>query len=389
MTLLDMSRSWIALPMTLSLLCAALAGCGSRPEPGLALAAPAAGTARVDMLVATTRKPSDDAGLRFGGERAARPSFARLTVSIPPNHKTGDVLWASGGKPDPTTAFAAVSYTDVDRERVRATIRDKVRASGHRHVLVFVHGYNTRFDEAAFRLAQIAHDSRAPVTPILFSWASWGSLTGYPYDRESAAVARDALETLLTEAALETSVSQVSVLAHSMGGWLTLESLRQMVIRNREVQPKITDVMLASPDVDIDVAGSLGRTLQTARRKPKLTLFVSEDDRALGLSRFLWGSKDRLGSIDPDKEPYRTRLSQVGVEVIDLTDVKSSDSLNHGKFASSPPVVQAIGRRLAAGQKLGGETSAGEAAEAGAQGTIRVIGDVLTAPLKIVGPKPP
>jgi esterase/lipase superfamily enzyme len=389
MTALQTFRSLSTPPFATLLLCIALAGCGSRPEPGLALATPAAGTARVDMLVATTRKPSENEALRFGGERAARPSFARLAVSIPPNHKTGDVLWASGGKPDPATAFAAVSYTNVERDRVRATIREKVRTSGHRHVLVFVHGYNTRFDEAAFRLAQIAHDSRAPVTPILFSWASWGSLTGYPYDRESAAVARDALETLLTEAAQEPSVSQVSVLAHSMGGWLTLESLRQMVIRNKEVLPKITDVMLASPDVDIDVAGSLGRTLQSARRKPKLTLFVSEDDRALSASRFLWGSKDRLGSIDPEKEPYRTRLSQVGVEVIDLTDVESSDSLNHGKFASSPPVVQAIGKRLAAGQKLSGQTTPGEAAEAGAQGTLRVIGDVLTAPLKIGGPKPP
>jgi esterase/lipase superfamily enzyme len=370
-------------------MCAALAACGSRPEPGLSLVGAAAGTSRVDMLVATTRKPSEDVALRFGGERAAQPSFAQLSVSIPPNHKTGDVLWARAGKPDPATAFAAVAYADVARERVRETIREKVRTGGRRHVLVFIHGYNTRFDEAAFRLAQIAHDSGAPVTPILFSWASWGSLTGYPYDRESAAVARDALERLLTEAAREPSVSQVSVLAHSMGGWLTLESLRQMVIRNGAVHAKITDVMLASPDVDIDVAGSLGRTLLAAQRKPKITLFVSEDDRALGLSRFLWGSKDRLGSINPEKEPYRTRLAQVGVEVIDLTDVKSSDSLNHGKFASSPPVVQAIGRRLAAGQKLGGETSAAEAAEAGAQGTIRVIGDVLTAPLKIVGPRGP
>jgi esterase/lipase superfamily enzyme len=370
-------------------LAAVLAGCGSRPSPGLSLVSAEGGASRVDMLVATTRKPSEDLGLRFGGERALGPSFARLAVSIPPNHKTGDVTWSSSGRPNAATEFAAVSYTDIDRAKVRETIRAKVRASGRRHILIFVHGYNTRFDEAAFRLAQIVHDSRAPVTPILFSWPSWGSLASYPYDRESAAVSRDALETILTEAAEEPMVTQVSVLAHSMGGWLTLESLRQMVIRNRTVHPKITDVMLASPDIDIDVAGSLGRTLVTARKRPKLTLFVSADDRALGASRLLWGSRDRLGAIDPDKEPYRSGLARAGVEVIDLTAVKSSDSLNHGKFASSPPVVQAIGRRLAEGQTLHAETSAGEAAQATTQGAVRLVGDIITAPIRIITPSAP
>jgi esterase/lipase superfamily enzyme len=382
------SKRALALAAAL-ILPALLAACGSRPAPGLALVPPVPGTSRVDMLVATTRSPSEDAALRFGGARASRMSFARLSVSIPPNHRVGDVLWANGGRPDPASSFAAVGYDPIAEARLLDTMRRKVIASGRRHVLVFVHGYNTRFDEAAFRFAQIAHDSAAPVTPVLFSWASWGSLAGYPYDRESAAVSRDALEALLAGLVKEPAVSQISVLAHSMGGWLALETFRQMVIRNGTIHPKIVDLMLASPDIDVDVAGSLGRVLQTAARRPKITLFVSEDDRALGASRFIWGSRDRLGSIDPEAEPYRTRLAATGVEVIDLTAAKSGDSLNHGKFASSPPVVQAIGRRLAAGQSLGGETSVGEAAHAGAQGTIRVIGDVLTTPLRIVGPQGP
>ncbi len=213
------------------------------------------------------------------------------------------------------------------------------------------------------------------MTPILFSWPSWGSLASYPYDRESAAVSRDALESLLSEAARESSVTQISVLAHSMGGWLTLETLRQIVIRNGTVHPKIGNVMLASPDIDIDVAGSLSRTLLDARHRPKMTLFVSSDDRALSASRFLWGSKDRLGSINPENEPYRSRLESGGIEVIDLTAIKSRDALNHGKFAASPPVVRAIGERLAQGQKLGGETSPGETADAALRSTVKIVGE--------------
>jgi esterase/lipase superfamily enzyme len=366
-----------------------LAGCGTRPEPGLTLVDPVPDTRRVEMLAVTTRKPSDNPALRFGGERAPAPSLARLTISIPPGHKVGNVAWAPSGRPDPKAHFAAISYRPLDREALRTAIREKVRLTGHRHLLLFVHGYNTRFDEGVFRLAQIANDSGAPVSPVLFSWASWGTLAGYPYDRESAAVARDTLEMLMAEAAAEPSVSQVSVLAHSMGGWLTLESVRQMVIRTGTVHAKLTDLILASPDVDIDAAQAIGTVLRTAHRKPRITLFVSEDDRALNASRLLWGSRDRLGALDPSKEPYRSGLARAGVEVIDLTAVSSSDPLNHGKFASSPPVVQAIGQRLAAGQALGGPASAGETAHATTHGAVRLVGDVLTSPLTLVVPQGP
>ncbi len=259
-------------------------------------------------------------------------------------------------------------------------------------MLVFVHGYNTRFDEAVFRLAQIVHDSGAPVTPVLFSWPSWGALSAYPYDRESAAFSRDALEELLARLAKDPSVTQVSVLAHSMGGWLTMEALRQMSIRQRGVPAKIGTVMLAAPDIDVDVALMQGRAMRTAagaRRGPKLMLFVSGDDAALNVSRRLWGSRDRLGAIDPQQEPYRTNLAKAGVEVVDLTPESTDDRLGHGKFAESPLAVRMIGAQLARGQSLEGRQGLDEVATNLTQGATRAAGDLLTAPLRIVQPTAP
>jgi esterase/lipase superfamily enzyme len=372
------------------LLAVVTAGCGSRPDPALRLAASSTGSASsVQLLAATTRRPSDDAGLRFSGERTLTPRFARLTITLPPGRPTGEIIWPKGGAPDPAMSFAATRFDDVAGDAVRPALASAMRESRSGHVLVFVHGYNTRFDEAAFRLAQIVTDSGAPVTPVLFSWPSWGTLASYPYDRESAATSRDGLESVLALLAADPAVKQVSLLAHSMGGWLALESLRQMAIRRGEIPAKITDVMLAAPDVDVDVAASLGQALQAARRRPKITLFVSEDDKALSASRFLWGSRDRLGAIDSAKEPYRSTLRRNGVEVIDLTAESSSDSLNHGKFAASPMVVRLIGQRLANGQTLHGETSAGERAGALTQGTVRAVGNIVTAPLRLGAPQEP
>ena len=66
-----------------------------------------------------------------------------------------------------------------------------------RRVLIFVHGFNTRFEEAVYRFAQIVHDARVDVAPVLFTWPSGGSVTDYVYDRDSAIYSRDALEAVL------------------------------------------------------------------------------------------------------------------------------------------------------------------------------------------------
>ncbi len=377
---LNKLRFWLMM----ALAAPAMAGCASRPDPALKLvSAVPEGASNVKLLVATTRRQSADPAIRFSGERGRELRFASLDVSVPHERPTGEIIWPSGGTADPLKNFAATRFEPISADKIRNVLDESVAKSGKRHVLVFVHGYNTRFDEAAFRLAQIVQDSGAPVTPVLFSWPSWGTLASYPYDRESAAVSRDGLETVLRALAKDPSVSEVSILAHSMGGWLTLESLRQMAIREKQIFPKIKDLMLAAPDVDIDVAAAWAKEIQGVKPRPRTTLFVSADDKALRASGLLWGSRDRLGSINANEEPYRTNLAKFGVDVVDLTSIKSTDSTNHGKFASSPLVVRQIGVRLAAGQELHGSTSLAERSGAILQGTVRTVGDVITSPLRV------
>ena len=110
-------------------------------------------------------------------------------------------------------------------------------------------------------------------------------------------------------------VGEVSVLAHSMGNWVTLEALRQMAIRDGRVAPKICNVILAAPDVDFDVAREQIRTM--GPQKPNFTLLVSENDRALAASRKVWGAP-RLGEINSSIEPYRSELASDKINVIDL-----------------------------------------------------------------------
>ena len=63
-----------------------LAGCAGRPEGVLIpTQTQAAGTSTVDVLVATTRRPTETPGVLFSGERGKEPVVTEIAVSIPPD----------------------------------------------------------------------------------------------------------------------------------------------------------------------------------------------------------------------------------------------------------------------------------------------------------------
>ncbi|MFT4097540.1 MAG: alpha/beta hydrolase [Rhodoblastus sp.] len=386
-------RLRVALPIAIAI---GVAGCGGRPTAFLVpvgVDAPMApGASRVDMLVATTRSPDGAApGQMFTGERGHGLAFADIAVSIPPDavREIGEVQFPSTPPGDPAKEFVTLRADRLDEAAAMARLHARTTKVAKRQALVFVHGYNTRFEEAVYRFAQIVHDSGAPVTPVLFTWPSRGKLLAYTYDRESANYSRDALETTLLTLVRDPAIGEISILAHSMGNWVTVEALRQMSIREHGIPKKISTVMLAAPDVDVDVFRKQIALIEEDGTRPDFTLFVSRDDEALAMSRRIWGSTARVGAIDPDADPYRAQLAQAKLRVVDMTDVKTADSLGHGKFAESPQIVQSIGARLASGQAISdGHAGLGEKigqVAIGAAGTVgRAAGVVVSAPIAIV-----
>jgi esterase/lipase superfamily enzyme len=368
----------------------ALSGCGhpNGVMTPVTLTAATPKTAQVDILVATTRQPSGNPATLFNGERSPKPFLTDIAVSIPPKRQPGTVQWPKRLPPNPATDFA------VTRVKQLYTIPEG-RAWFHQHIegghaLVFIHGFNNTYEDSVFRFAQIVHDSGMQATPILFTWPSRARLAAYAYDRESTNYSRTALEQTLRVMAQDPAVTDITILAHSMGTWLAMESLRQMGIRDGHVNPKIHNVILASPDIDIEVFAKQFVEMGTPR--PKFTIFVSQDDRALAASSFITGG-GRLGGINPAEEPYRSRLERAGITAIDLTKVKSGDSMNHGKFAESPQIVQLIGQRIITGQTLtDSNISLGEGVAAVVGGTARTVGTVagaaVAAPLTIVEQPP-
>jgi esterase/lipase superfamily enzyme len=362
-----------------------LVGCASRPYATLLPVAATVPDAHiVDMLVATTRAPSPVPGVVFAGKRGTGLSVENIVVSIPPDtvRKPGAVIYPRQNPGNPAKEFVTLKVAPLDQAGASAWY-DRV-AGPRRRVLIFVHGFNSTYEESVFRFAQISHDTGVNAAPILFTWPSQGSIFGYLYDRESANFSRDSLEQIIAETANNPDVGEVTLMAHSMGSWLAMEALRQYAIRTGKLPDKLRNVVLAAPDLDVDVFHEQLDEIGSA--SDRITIFTSQDDRALLVSRRLSGGVQRLGTVDLTRPEVQAQFQKRGIAVVDLSSIQAGDSLNHTKFAESADVVQAIGSRLIAGDRVtDSRLSLAETIGATAIGTAQGVGSAIGATVSIPG----
>ncbi|WP_107991449.1 alpha/beta hydrolase [Breoghania corrubedonensis] len=371
------------------LVCALVAGCSTRPGPGSLETSTAAeqGAENHTILIATTRERSDKPATYFNGERATHPNYAIATVSVPPTHKPGKIEWPSRPPGDPATDFTLRGAAYIkDRAAFKSALNSELakRKPADREAFVFVHGYNTRFAEALYRFTQVVHDSRAPVVPVLFTWASRGSVTDYVYDMNSAQIARDALEQTLRDIAA-TGVKRINILAHSMGSYLLVETLRQISISKNPInQDRFGIIALAAPDIDIDL---FKQQLKRAGKPDKpFLILVSKDDRALKASSLLAGGKQRVGRYGNTEE-----LASLGAIVIDLTKLSGENAANHDKFAQIARIAPELrdtllnarlGENVGAPSPTGGRL--GDIIGRGANIVLTVPKTILNAPISVL-----
>ncbi|SFJ47080.1 alpha/beta hydrolase [Aerobium aerolatum] len=364
---------------------ALIAGCAggeSHKMLGIAQAQPQEIAATHSILVVTTREAATDRSEVFSGARGDGLSFARVDVTVPAVHEKGRLEKPrSGQKRDAAQHFAASEIALFPRQQGFATtLRERIARTGGR-ALVFVHGYRTPFDGSVYRTAQIVHDSGYTGTPVLFSWASTGRTVDYIYDNNSATVARDGLEKTL-RMLRENGATRIDIIAHSMGNWLTMEALRQTAIGDgREVMSKLGDVILASPDVDIDVFKS--QIQRIGKQNNQFVVLVSRDDRALQVSSIIAGNRPRVGDYDKDGD-----LAALGVTVVDISGLSSGDRLNHARFADNPVFIQLLGQRLNDGNDFGDENIISQRIGGLTRGIGQTIGSaaeiIITTPFEVM-----
>jgi len=290
----------------------------------------------VPVFFATNRRPQAEKPAEgpFGGEPAQELSFGLAHVTIPvAAHKMGRLetprWWRLfGASPDARRHVLLQGTESLSQAEFQHRLGLAVREEPSGDLLVFMHGYNVTFEDAARRAAQLSHDLKLRGAVALFSWPSLGSAAAYFADEERAALSAERLSAFLRT--LEGGPwRKVHLMAHSMGNRVLVLGLAD----HPRPQLPLGQVVFVAADVYVEVFRQ--KYPRMAEGGTRATSYVSRTDLALFLSSLLHRA-DRIGITRG--EPFVIE----GMETVDATAVDTS-LLGHSYFGSERSVLTDLG----------------------------------------------
>lgn len=290
----------------------------------------------VEVFYATDRAPTGDPrpARFFGGDRGTL-SYGTVEVTIPANHRAGALeapsVWRLEFAPNPAKHVVLRSVQPVEKTAFFDRMKTRLAGSERTEAIVFVHGYNVSFGNAAKRAAQLAYDTGFPGVPILYSWPSRGSTAGYIADTAVVRLSGRRLAGFLEDIVRELGTTTIHLVAHSMGNRAMTDALELFALKHGADQgPPFGQIIFAAPDLDAGLFGAMMPTIRPLARR--ITLYGSENDWALVASRKLHGDAPRAGEGGADA------LALAEVDTIDMSDL-GEDMLAHSYVANDSSVL--------------------------------------------------
>lgn len=283
---------------------------------------------------------AEQPGRFYSGERGERLRYGTCTVSIPKDHRLGDLeappsLFGFKFQEDPQKHVVLLDVEEDGSARSKDFLRDfkqSLAESEHKQVLVYIHGYNTTFEDAARRAAQLFYDLEFDGVPAFYSWPSQGKELAYTADENNVEISVPHFQKFLTRISRETGARQIHVIGHSMGNRILARTLKNLAAD--KVYGKGTnfrEIVLAAPDIDAEVFQSdiVPRIVNGSQR---VTLYASSNDSALKKSMQVHGGLPRAG------ETGDNLVVVPPMETIDVSALDTSLS-DHSYYASNKSVI--------------------------------------------------
>jgi esterase/lipase superfamily enzyme len=294
----------------------------------------------VTTYYATNRKPSGNAEpvKVYGSEVEGGLHYGRAIVTIPPTHTPGNLelptLWKLEREPDPSKHFVLKSVMPLKADAARKEMTEKLQGLASKALLIFVHGYNMGFVEAALRTAQLAHDLKFPGMAFFYSWPSANSVRAYWQDEETARLSEGVFEQLIEELS-QLPVTDIYLVAHSMGNRIVGHALQSRMDKGKETK-HLREVLLAAPDISADIFRTVIAPKLAAMQGTRTTVYASSSDIALKVSKVVHGFR-RAGETTGGVFTYP------GLETIDASSAAAmTRGYGHLYVMDSPSVVKDI-----------------------------------------------
>jgi esterase/lipase superfamily enzyme len=274
--------------------------------------------------------------------------YGQAEVMYPVNRKRGEATYNKDIKTQNPLRDFLVSYHDLfsSLTEFRKSVDEKYPAS--KATVLYVHGLDLSFDDAAERMAQMSLDIADIGVPIFFSWPSDPNRDSttryiqfpswYSVATHNSNVSRPyAGVTILNIAAFG---KPYRAIGHSMGADLLGNALVNSILYDQAGPKQMVAphaVLLLAPDIaDQDFSNQLAPILATTNLR--LTVYCTED-RALLISRAYNYLSPRLGWCSD------TGRSLPGIDVVFVSGA-IADPLRHSYYLNSTKVLDDMGLTL-------------------------------------------
>jgi len=226
-------------------------------------------------------------------------------------------------------------------------------------ILVFIHGYNTSFSNAAIRAAQLAHDTNFIGEALLFSWPSNQGVRlvhNYQMDKKRANENVELLAEFLLKIA-GANDNKIHIVAHSMGGYILTNSLSiitdklekdKQLLKSRRYKHNnkiFNQIILAAPDIANNEYELIFTKHNHSELAERITLYSSVNDNVLKASSlanlFLEGTGEhRLGtSLQASGDNFKVIK---GMDTVDTRQEISPQFFGHSFYANYRSLVTDI-----------------------------------------------
>jgi esterase/lipase superfamily enzyme len=283
----------------------------------------------------TNRRPVDpaDSNKGYTADRDTSVHYGTCRVFIPASHRIGSVgsPWWRRWWTWNDDRLRIRSITRCTQESYWLDIVSHLASLGasERHALIFIHGYNVSFNDAALRAAQIGFDLGVRGAMAFFSWPSQGTLGGYNVDEATIEASEIVITDFISDFAKRSAAAAVHIIGHSMGNRGLMRAIGRIAAKaERQTGKPFSQIILAAADVDADTFRQFSASY--AEVCARTTLYVSRGDLAVEASRWLH-KFPRVGLTPPT-------VVLPGIDTINVTNADLT-LLGHGYVAEARDVL--------------------------------------------------
>jgi esterase/lipase superfamily enzyme len=241
---------------------------------------------------------------------------------------------------------AALKDLSDSKERMHKIIAEALSHTDKKDVYIFVHGFNNTFEDAIFRLGQMWHMAGRVGVPIAYTWpAGRGGVLGYAYDRESGEFTVFHLKKFLQAVAAVPEIQHIHLIAHSRGTDVAVSALRELNIEYKskgldaQQELKLENLVLAAPDLDADIFEQRFALEDVHMVANRTTVYLSNTDLALNVSRYLFGGGRRLGNLTAKDIKPEARKNLMALGRFDLIQCNVTGFSTTHDYAFAHPAV--------------------------------------------------